>query len=130
MKFLILLIFALMMSCNSRQPGIKESIGIKPYSDITRRSGIDVTRELIYLNNNHADDFFDTIVFRVENSNTIKNNKFIKTSGRTLEGSTLKENGLDPNDISRSIIFRTPDKGFNCIISDGKKYVIVLIYTT
>jgi hypothetical protein len=128
MGALLLMIFT--GSCDKTEVPIVRSIGISPISDVTTTRGSCVRRELIYLNKDSDPGFYKKIVSAVEKSGTIIEWHCRKTSGRDMHGSTLKANGLSESDVSESITFRTADGRFNCTVSNGGSFVLVIIYTT
>ena len=128
---LVSLFVLFMLGCNSHEEvQIVKDIGLKPASDVTSDRGLQVHRELIYLNSDKDPEFFSKIVGRVEQSSTITNLNCTKKPGRDMHGESLKQNGFSDDQIKESVIFRSEDSRFHCSISDGGEFVIVIIYTT
>lgn len=121
----------LMLGCTPpEEVPIVKDIGLKPVSDVTSDRGMQVHRELIYLNSNKDPNFFLRIVESVEKSSTIISLKCTKKPGRDMRGESLKQNGFSDDQIKESVIFRSEDSRFHCSISDGGEFVIIIIYTT
>lgn len=117
--------------CNfDGKKGIKEDIGLTELSDFVERSGIDIHREIIYANPKNDPRLFETVVKSVEGSSTIKANKCLRSDGRILTGVSLKPNGFEPKSIQKSVIFKSSDGGFNCVVSEGDGFILVMLYTT
>ena len=121
----------LVSGCNTvDEIPIVQAIGLDSATDVTSDRGIQSHREIVYLNKDKDPGFFSKIVERVEQSSTIKDLKCTKKPGRDMQGETLGLSGFSDDQITNSIIFRSQDSRFNCSISDGGEFVLVIIYTT
>lgn len=119
------------LGCDSHEKApIVNAIDLRPVTDVTSKRGFQVHRELVYLNKDKDPTFFPKIVDRVERSSTIKDLNCTKKSGRDMRGETLGESGFSDDQITESVIFRSKDSRFNCSISNGGEFVLVIIYTT
>lgn len=123
------LIFCLcMINCNRKHP-ILSSIGLTPISDKTSKKGFSKHRELIYKNTGNDPDFYKKIVSKIELSDAMKRDKYQKKSGRDMGAETLKCCGYNDSEIIESVTFKLENSKFACTISNGKRFVLVVLYT-
>lgn len=125
----IFLAFAV-IGCKHREIPIYNAIGLTPISDIKKNRGIDTYRELIYKNVEADRDFYGKIVKKIEYSSSIINNKCVKSIGLNRQGDFSKAGSFDNNDIVESTTFQSPGSQFVCIVSNGKKFILIILYTT
>lgn len=126
---IVLLLIIPIIIYRIKKETIYSSINLLPFSDITKDRGIDAYRELIYKNENNSSFFYSDLVKRIESCNVIKNKKCLKYIGLNKEGDFSKSVGFSSEDIVESTIFTSPGFQFTCIVSNGGKFVIVILLT-
>ena len=109
---------------------IASCIELTPSSDTKVNLGKDWRRELIYNNDTKDPKFYQSVVNRVERCNIITKYKCRKQSGREMRGTSLRSSRFSDSEISESVTFKSEDNRYTCTVSNGGRFVLVLIYGT